>query len=103
MEDRIRSAARLRSHFFLKCWGLTVFPAPKEREGPELPSGRSTQDLGGERTTVPVPLSSLVTSTLLLFDVVDRATPEAAGRSASPPSTGRALSPGALGTRTTAA
>ena len=63
----------------------------------------STQDLGRERATVPVPLSSgLVTLTLLLFDVVDRATPEAAGLSASPPSAALALSPGDLGTRTTA-
>lgn len=104
MEDRIRSTAWLRSHFFC-AGGLEVFPGSKERECPELPSGMSAQDLGGERVTAPAPLSSgSVTLTLLLFDVVDCATLEAAGLPARPPSTstGWALSLGALGTSTTA-
>lgn len=101
-KDRSRSTVWLSSHLW-SAGGLMVFPGPKEKEGPELHSGMHSQDLGRERATISVTLSSgLVTLTLLLFDVVDCATPEAAGLSASSPNAGLALSPGALGTRTTA-
>lgn len=57
---------------------------------------------GAPAAVLMPPSSGPVTLTLLLFDVIDRATPEVLGLSASPWRASWAWIPGPLGTKTTA-